>query len=657
MDSMELGRENWRSFDRGIEKEWLLANGIGGYASSTVIGANTRRYHGLLVASLNPPVERHLILSKIDECLMIGNETYNLYSFRTPDFTMKGFEYQVAFEYNPLPLFTYNVSDVFITKEITMVYGENTVAVVYHIYNGKRAAVLRLTPLVNFRDYHHNSVKSHMVFSKRKIDRGVVINPYNIYGIDITITCDKADFTPAEDCWFINMYYPHEAERGLPAVEDHYIPGFFDVYLAPGEDKYVTIIATLEKKIKERDGRTLIKNEKERIAYLVNQAGFTDDFARELVIAADKFIVHRKSTRSKTIIAGYPWFTDWGRDTMIALPGIALVTKRFDDARQILYTFSRYERDGLLPNMFPDSDNLPAYNTADASLWFFEAVGKYIEYTGDYEFIKDNIYITMKNIIHAYKNGTRFGIRMDGDCLISAGDAQTQLTWMDAKIGHYPVTSRHGKAVEINALWFNALKVISRLAEKFGEDGTHYEKIAQKVKVNFEKTFWNEEKQCLYDVITDDFRDGSVRPNQILAVSLTNPLIEGEKARKIIEKVLGELYIDCGIRSLSPEEEGYKGVYTGDQYNRDLAYHQGTAWTWLLGQFITAYARVFGRNEKLDMFFKPLRNHFFGDGCLGSVSEIFDGNPPFFPRGCFAQAWSTGEILRAYAENILRAGN
>ncbi|HHY23748.1 MAG TPA: glycogen debranching protein, partial [Clostridiaceae bacterium] len=411
---MRFGRENWRTFERGVEKEWLLTNGIGGYASSTIIGANTRRYHGLLVASLNPPVERHLVLSKIDETLEIGNNKYNLYSFKTPDYVMEGFQYQQHFLCDPLPVYTYNIEDVFIEKVITMVYRENTVAIVYRIINGANNLKLRLTPLINFRDYHHNSNRSHMTFKTKKIPSGIEINPYNME-INITITCDRANFTLQQNCWFINMYYPKEQERGLYPLEDHFIPGYFDIEAYPDEEKYITIIATLENEIKERDGLILIKKEEERIKALIDTAGYSDEFAQKLTIAADKFIVYRKSTNSKTIIAGYPWFTDWGRDTMIALPGIALVTKRFDDAREILYTFSQYLKDGLIPNMFSDGGHSPAYNTVDASLWFFEAACKFINYTNDHYFIRKHIYRALKEIVNAYINGTQFHIKMDND--------------------------------------------------------------------------------------------------------------------------------------------------------------------------------------------------------------------------------------------------
>jgi predicted glycogen debranching enzyme len=652
---VRFGRENWRTFERGVEKEWLLTNGIGGYASSTIIGANTRRYHGLLVASLNPPVERHLVLSKIDETLEIGNNKYNLYSFKTPDYVMEGFQYQQHFLSDPLPVYIYNIEDVFIEKVITMVYGENTVAIVYRIINGANNLKLRLTPLINFRDYHHNSNRSHMTFKTKKIPSGIEINPYNME-INITITCDRANFTLQQNCWFINMYYPKEQERGLYPLEDHFIPGYFDIEAYPDEEKYITIIATLENEIKERDGLILIKKEEERIKALIDTAGYSDEFAQKLTIAADKFIVYRKSTDSKTIIAGYPWFTDWGRDTMIALPGIALVTKRFDDAREILYTFSQYLKDGLIPNMFSDGGHSPAYNTVDASLWFFEAACKFINYTNDHYFIRKHIYRALKEIVNAYINGTQFHIKMDNDFLISAGNPSTQLTWMDAKAGGVPVTPRYGKVVEINALWYNALIVISNLAYSYGEDGTYFKKIAEKTKASFIQSFWNEDKQCLYDLIRLDFKDDRVRPNQILAISLTNAVIENEKAEKIVQKVWEELYTDFGLRSLSPKSDEYKGIYIGEQYTRDSAYHQGTAWAWLSGHFITAYIRVFGKkslhDKRVQGFIEPFKDH-IKDACIGSISEIFDGDKPYIPRGCISQAWSVGEILRAYVEDIL----
>ncbi|HHW49415.1 MAG TPA: glycogen debranching protein [Clostridiaceae bacterium] len=652
---MEFGKADFRTFERGIEKEWLLTNGIGGFACSTIIGANTRRYHGLLIAALRPPVERHLILSKIDESLEVEGKVYNLYSFKTPDYTMNGHYNLQRVTVDPLPLFIYCVEDVTIEKSICMVHGKNTVYVVYRVINGSRRINLRFAPLVNFRDYHHDSRRSHMFFSHKPCDKGVIVKPYNL-DIDIRILCSNGEFVSEYDNWFYNMYYSAERERGLSCIEDHYIPGHFKLEVEPWNDIQITIAATVEEGNVEMDRPLCIKKELDRIKELEIKSGFKDDFALKLVRAADSFIVYRKSTDAKTIVAGYPWFTDWGRDAMIAFSGLTLVTGRFDDARQILYTFSKYVKDGLIPNVFPDAVQEPVYNSVDAALWYFEAVKKFVDYTKDLEFIKNNILDSLENIISYYMRGTRFSIRMDKDFLITAGNSETQLTWMDAKVDGWVVTPRHGKAVEVNALWYNALKIMAFLLRSVGQESKYieyYENIAEKVKASFKDQFWNEKGQCLYDVIDGSHKDDRIRPNQILAVSLSNAVIEGEMAERVLLKVWKELYTAYGLRSLSPKDDEYKGVYTGDRYSRDGAYHQGTVWTWLLGHFITAFLKVYGYSEKIRemalRFIKPFRDH-LRDGCVGYISEIFDGSEPHIPRGCFAQAWSVAEVLRAYAE-------
>jgi predicted glycogen debranching enzyme len=652
---MEFGKAYWRTFEQGIQREWLLTNGIGGFASSTIIGANTRRYHGLLVASLRAPVSRHLLLSKIDESISFGNENFNLFSFQTADgFVMNGQHHLQRAIIDPLPTFIYSVRDIFIEKKISLVYGQNTVVILYHIVNGTDAAKIKLSPLVNFRDYHNNSSSEFLRFNQEPYSEGVRLSPAN-YELDLNIFCSSGVYKKQDNCYFYNMHYPAEQERGLYATEDHFIPGYFEIDIKPGEDKYITVIATIEDKIPSTDGQYLIELEKNRIGKLLDIAGYEDDFAKKLVQAADNFIVYRKSTNAKTVIAGYPWFTDWGRDTMIALPGLTLTTGRFDDAKEILYTFSQYVKDGLIPNMFPDEGQEPAYNSVDGALWYFEAVYKYIKYTNDFKFIADNIYSGMKEIISAFVKGTRFNIRLDKDFLLTAGDEGTQLTWMDAKVGDWVVTPRHGKAVEINALWYNALRIMSVLAGKLGEDGEYYDNIAKNTKDAFASSFWNNDAKCLYDVITGNLKDSKVRPNQIFAVSLSYPLIEGDQAKKIVDKVWKELYTAYGLRSLSPYSDEYRGIYVGDQYNRDGAYHQGTVWTWPLGHFITAFIKVYGTSDEVKnmaiRFIEPLKDH-LDDACVGSISEIFDGYEPIVPRGCFAQAWSVAEILRAYIEDI-----
>lgn len=653
---MRYGKSNWRTFEQGIQKEWLLTNGIGGFSNSTIIGANTRRYHGLLVASLKPPVSRHLILSKIDESITIGEETFNLFSYEVPGFIMKGYNYMEAFEREPLPKFIYRVGEVYIEKTVSMVYGENTVAVVYHVRSGQERINIKLTPLVNFRDYHHSSKKEHLSFERTVMGEDLVKLKPKYYDIDISLFCNEGGFKAMDYSWFYNMDYAIERERGIASTEDHYIPGYFDIDIEPNQEKYITVIATVEKELKLKDGLTIINNEIDRLDALVKKAGYEDEFAKTLVKSADNFIVHRESTNAKTIIAGYPWFTDWGRDTMIALPGITLVTRRFDDAKEILYTFSKYVKNGLIPNVFPDEGNEPPYNSVDAPMWYFEAVNKYINYTKDYDFVKENIYDGLKQIVEYFEKGTHFDIRMDEDFLITAGNERTQLTWMDAKVGDWVVTPRHGKAVEINALWYNALRIMGALSEHYGESSKNYLDLAEKVKKSFEKSFWNDEKKCLYDCLTGTYKDDKVRPNQIMSVSLSYPIIDGEMAKSVVNKVYKELYTAYGLRSLSPKCKEYVGIYIGDQYRRDGAYHQGTVWTWPLGHFITAYFRVNDYSDKAKKdamnFIESIEDH-LKDACIGSISEIFDGDEPLIPRGCYAQAWSVAEILRAYVEEGL----
>lgn len=649
---MIFSKPDWKNFYKGIEKEWLLTNGIGGFASSTIIGANTRRYHGLLVASLKSPVKRHLVISKFDESIIINHKEYKLHTNQTPNYIEPGFRYLQTVKADKVITFQYNVNDVFIEKKVSMIYGKNAVAVVYIIKNGIDSSMFRLMPLVNFRDYHSNTTKLDLNFDTLPYENGVIIKPEST-DISIEIRANDGNFISYQNVWFNSMDYYIERERGLNPIEDHYMPGHFEISLKPREEKIITIVGSIDG-IETMDGLKIISNEEERISKLIKKAGYNDDFTNNLVISADKFIVDRESTEAKTIIAGYPWFTDWGRDTMIALPGLTFVTKRYEDAKSILSSFAQYIKNGLVPNMFPDEGQEPIFNTVDASLWLFESVYKFLKYTKEYSFVKDNLYVKMKEIIDSYKKGTDFNIRMDIDGLIYAGNPDTQLTWMDAKVGDWVVTPRHGKAVEINALWYNALKVMSHLARKYGDDYNPYERLALKVKKSFEQ-FWNNNSKCLYDVINGEFKDDKIRPNQIFAVSLSYPVVEGEKAKGVVEMITKELYATYGLRSLSPNDKEYKGIYFGDQYKRDGAYHQGTTWGWLIGHYITAYRRVndYSKESKevCVKFLEPFKVHLLDSG-VGSISEIFDGDEPIVPRGCFAQAWSVAEVLRAYVEEV-----
>lgn len=651
---MQFGKENWRTFEHGIEKEWLVTNGLGGYASATLIGANSRKYHGLLIASLKPPVQRTLLLAKLDEEMVTKGVTYNLASNQTvTGVTESGFVHLQYVEIENFPLFVYTFADVIIYKQVFMIYGENTTVIQYHICNGEFPSLLKLKPLANYRDFHWTTEKNKTSFSQHETFQGTEVQVYP--GIPVLkLYCNAGSYEPEND-WFYRMFYIRERERGLDAVEDHYMPGCFTIPLNPDEEKDVTFIATVEEKY-SLNGKSLLETQKKRIKKLITQAKLEDELGCRLVQAADAFIVYRHSTDSKSIIAGYHWFNDWGRDAMIALPGITLVTGRFGEAREILLTFARYCQNGLLPNMFPDTEEqVPLYNTVDASLWFFQSVYKYLQYTGDYSFVQREIYDVLKVIVDCYIRGTHFNIKMDEDGLISAGSPGIQLTWMDARVDDWVVTPRHGKPVEINALWYNALYILKDLAQLFN-DCFPYPELPAKVKENFSNKFWYETGSYLYDVINGDEKDSTLRPNQVIALSLTHTMLDSVKGRQIIHRLRQELYATYGLRSLTPAHSDYKGVYAGNRAERDGAYHQGTAWSWLIGPFITGFRRVYGYSEasrkQAARFIVPFMSHLRDHG-VGFVSEIFDGNEPVNPRGCIAQAWGVAEVLRAYVEDIL----
>lgn len=653
---MDFAKNDLKSFELATGKEWLLTNGIGGFASSTIIGANTNKYHGLLVAALRPPVERFLLLSKLQEQLFIDDKEYLLDVNETyGGIYPQGFRYLQLFSQHPLPTYTYQIGDVILEKIIYMVYGQNTTVVRYNLYaNPDRQVRLEITPMVNYRDYHSVNRKNDWPFHQQMMDNGVQIKAFDeaaalyLYG-------EGAKYQQGSGCWFEGIKYRVEVSRGENPWEDHYVPGVFRADLT--DQGSVAIIASTEKLAKTTAHLWQVKEER-RLSEVVEKAGYQDAFINQLVLAADHFIVRRASTGTKTVIAGYHWFTDWGRDTMIALPGLTLVTKRYDEAKEILLTFAKYCKDGLIPNRFPDDDqDEPAYNTVDASLWFFQAVYKFLKYTGDNDFIKSQIYPVLKEIIAWHVRGTHFDIKLDSDGLLKAGNSETQLTWMDAKVDGWVVTPRHGKPVEINALWFNALKIMEMLSRRYGEDSTGFRTKAAATKKAFIKQFWNEEASCLYDVIGEDGTpDPSIRPNQILAVALPYTMLDDTKEKKVVYRVWKDLYTPYGLRSLSPDHPDYRGSYVGDRYQRDGAYHQGTVWSWLMGSFITAFRKVHEYSPEsqivAEIFIRPLKAHLHDHG-IGSISEIFEGNEPFEPRGCIAQAWGVAEVLRAYMEDVL----
>lgn len=671
MRAKQFGKGYYKTFRAGIEREWVTTNGIGGYAGSSIIGAHTRKHHGLLIASLHAPTERFLVLSKINEIIRINGKEYALAATqRKGGICEEGQKYLQRFVYDELPQFVYETGGVFVTKTISFEYGKNTIAVGYEIMNGMHEAEFGFVPLFNFRDHNNGSEVGDLQFDTKLEGQVLRLYPQNTEKkASIRFFASDGIYTEREELYDKDMELQTEIDTGMSSIDNNFTPYEIKITCRPYETKKISMICTIEEEFC-KDAFTTIEENRKRIQALVEKAGWKDDFADALVQAADQFIVDRQSTGLKTVLAGLPWFTDWGRDTMIALQGLTLSTKRFEDARGILKTFARYVQHGLVPNMFPDEGLEPLYNTVDASLWYFYSVYKYLEYTKteqDYVFVEKEIYPTLKVIIQSYKKGTDFSIYMDEDSLIHAGSDFDQVTWMDVRVGEWVVTPRHGKPVEINALWYNALKVMEELAGKFEKDkkaAKEYGELAEKVKISFNKRFWNEGTGCLYDVVDEEvmedksIRDnGQIRPNQIWAVSLPFAMLSAEKEKQVVDTVMTHLYASYGLRSLSPEDEAYKGIYFGELHDRDAAYHQGTVWAFPLGGFISAYVKVYGKTKegmaRARKLIAPLEDHLM-DGCIGSIAEIFDGDEPHISRGCYAQAWSVGEVLRAYTEDILK---
>lgn len=660
--------EYWRSFKEGISREWAMTNGIGGYAGSSVIGANTRKHHGYLIASLHPPVERYVILSGITERFESEGETFDFATVQRGEnykegadlktTYVEGQKYLTDFVYDGLIHFTYQAGKCTVEKTLCFEHGKNTIAVSYEITNAGKDAVFYFTPLFNYRAHQDGSSVSDLKFETRYTRHHMYLTPEKNRDVKIRLIATDGEVVERTERFDENMQLQTEINVEADCIDNNFTPYEVKFTVPEGKKKKIALICTLESSYC-RDVEKTIKNEYCRLNEILTKAGYSDNFASALVLASDQFLSYRQSTGLTTVLAGLPWFTDWGRDTMIALTGLTLSTKRFDEARDILTTFAMYVKDGLVPNMFPDEGTEPLYNTADASLWYFFAVHKYLTYSDtpeNYAYVKEHIYPKLKEIIEAYKKGTGFSIYMDEDGLISAGSGLDQVTWMDVRVGDWVATPRHGKPVEINALWYNALKVMESLAVYYNDDPAPYRELSEKVKESFNREFWNEEKNCLYDVLESEKKDDKVRPNQIYAVSLPYTMMSEEREKAVVDKVNKELYAGCGLRSLAPDDEEYHGIYSGCLAKRDAAYHQGTAWGFLLGGFLTAYVKVYGHSaqtmEKVNGMLEPIRKH-LTEGCVGTVAEIFDGDAPHTSRGCYGQAWSVGEILRAYTEDIL----
>ena len=643
------------TLDRALRREWLETNGIGGFASSTIYGLNTRRYHGLLIAATRPPVGRLALLSKLEETLIIDGQRVELSANQYSGVIHpQGHLLLKRFRLDPFPIFTYEVEGIEVEKTVFMIYGENSVAIRYDVRVGKGQIAnlsLEVRPLVAFRDYHSTTHENSAINHEIHFQPGLI--SFAAYeGLPtLQLAHDASDIDP-DGFWYRNFEYSAERERGLDFQEDLFSP-FALLFDMTGRSS-ASIIASTE----AREARFLDEYQKAEIARrakVVDASPHEDELVRALAAAADQYIVARE--HCKTVIAGYHWFGDWGRDTMIALPGLALVTGRVNIAKSILQEFAKHIDRGMLPNRFPDGGETPEYNTVDATLWYFEAIRSLGEYTSDYGFIKTNFYAPLLDIIDWHERGTRYGIKVDDDGLLLSGEPGLQLTWMDAKVGDYVVTPRLGKAVEIQALWYNALRFLEELAGKFGDrqNKKRFGDLSARAKRSFNDQFWNEASGCLYDVISGDQRDTSIRPNQILAASLKHSMLAREKAKRVVEVVERELLTPFGLRSLAPSDPAYRSRYEGGVWERDTAYHQGTVWPWLMGPFITAYVRVNGgtkrARERAKGLLVALQSHLLDAG-LGHVSEILDAESPHETRGCIAQAWSVAEVLRAAVEDV-----
>lgn len=639
-----------QNYNEAIEQEWLETNGLGGWSSSSVIGSNTRRYHGLLVAATNPPAERMALVSKLDETIVCDGQRFELATNNYGDVVHpQGFQYVSRFLKDLFPVWIYEAGEIQLQKTIAMIHGENTVVIIYKVLKSPAPFTLELLPLLSVRGYHAVSQANEAVQQQYSFVNDVFHTRLYDGTPDIFFKVPSAGFAP-DAKWFYHFNYSVEKYRGLDYMEDLYAPGTFNVNLQEGET--LGIIISTGNPVNQ-DAHNLLENETRRRQALL-PAEPVRDITRQLILAADQFIVKR-GDHLKTIIAGYHWFTDWGRDTMISLPGLCLSTGRFTDAKKILSAFAQSVSMGMLPNRFQDNNEPPEYNNVDGTLWYFIAVHKYLEATGDSNFILNDILPVLKEIIDWHFKGTRFNIHVDEDGLLYAGEQGQQLTWMDARIGSWVVTPRMGKPVEIQALWYNALQIFAHLLllNQQETDAAQVIASAQKAKNSFTGKFWWTGGNYLFDLI-NEFGEPitDLRPNQLLAISLPFPLIEGEQAKMVLQAVEDQLYTPVGLRTLPKTDQHYIPVYGGDAYHRDSAYHEGTVWSWLLGPYIDALIKVHQSPTKAIEVINAFSYH-MNEGCIGSVSEIFDAEPPHHPRGCIAQAWGVAELLRVITDHQL----
>lgn len=627
---IRFDRPFFRDVQAAANREWLETNGLGGFASSTVCGANTRRYHGLLVAALKPPVERYVLLSKLEETVVSNGKDFELATNFYPDATHPtGYRLLEEFRLDPFPSFVWRIGEASVQKTVCLIQEANTVVVEYR---SSAPIVLELRPLIAYRQYHALTHANGALQSKLELSESVVsIRPYA--DLPALHFLHNGGGVSETGMWYRRFQYPRERERGLDYEEDLFEPFLLTFDIRP--DKPARVVASIEP-VGELDAVRMIAEEK---ATRLPSSTLLEPALRR---AARQFLVSRGET--KTIVAGYHWFTDWGRDTMISLPGLMRAAGSPKQACLILRAFAQSSYQGLLPNRFTDSGEKPEYNAADAALWFAEAA-------------RDNaveFYAVLKEIIAWRERGTLYDIHLTSDGLITGGWTESQLTWMDAKVDGRAITPRHGKPVEIEALWYNLLLITAEAAGQLGD--VDYQRkcreLADQAKVAFLRIFWNDAAQCLFDVIGENGPDGSIRPNQLLALSLTHPILPRDRGEKVLEIVQRELLTPFGLRTLSPRDPSYQGRYEGGPVQRDAAYHQGTVWPWLLGPFARAHSYVYGKTANLGELLAAFEPHLLDAG-VGQISEIFDGDPPHEPRGCIAQAWSVAELY--YTSLFLRS--
>lgn len=646
-----FGPEVCTNFEAGLQREWLETNGLGGFASSTLLGLNTRRYHGLLTAATTPPVGRMLLLAKLEETLMVNGQRFELSANQYAGAVHpQGYQYLTGFRLDPFPVWTYTVGPVTLEKAVFMIHGENSTVIHYTVQPSSEAPLpeacfLEVRSLIAFRDYHSTTHQNDVLNAYVTVAPGLAtVTPY--HGLPALYCAHNAAEIETTGYWYYDFAYAVERERGLDYLEDLFSPFAlrFDLQRCPQP----AVIASTRPHHAEQ-APVYRQAEVSRRQAILAAAPTDDALVRTLIAAADHYIVARGE--QKTVIAGYHWFSDWGRDTMIALPGLTLTTGRTDVARSILQAFARVVDQGMLPNRFPDMGETPEYNTVDATLWFFEAVHALWRATRDDAAIRQDFYEVLVDIIDWHVRGTRYNIKVDQDGLLTAGTPGSQLTWMDARVGDWVVTPRHGKPVEIQALWYNALCVMTHLAQTYRDTtrAQRYQEMAAQAHASFNTLFWHKEAGCLYDVMNGMEHDGSIRPNQILAVSLPYTMLPDPKARAVVSVVERELLTPYGLRSLAPSDMQYCRHCQGGAVDRDGSYHQGTVWAWLIGPFIHAYLKVHGstarHRQQALQWLASFRTHLSQAG-LGHVSEIFDGDAPHYPRGCIAQAWSVAELLR-----------